>query len=123
MQASTLVVGLHRQEIHEFLLEQAQEEMKHIEVFKRLIIGLGGMPTCQTAKFIENLSDPYDILAEALRMEEEVVDNYVGRIDHAEELQANGGSDKVDGKYIELFLEEQILHSRADADHIKEMLL
>jgi hypothetical protein len=55
-------------------------------------------------------------------MENEVVSNYVKRIEQASALQDNGGQDKDDGKYIELFLEDQILDSRGDADNILEML-
>jgi len=122
MQSMANVQGLHREEIGEFLKKEATGEMTHIEEFKRLIIGLGGMPTTNVAPFAHHLTTPKDILEYALVMEDEVVSNYVYRIDDATALQENGGTDKIDGKYIELFLEEQILDSRADADHIREML-
>ncbi len=122
MQAMVNVQGLHREEVGEFLKKEATGEMTHVEEFKRLIIGLGGMPTINVAPFAHDLTTPKDILEYALAMEDEVVSNYVYRIDDAIVLQDNGGKDKVDGKYIELFLEEQVLDSRADADHIREML-
>jgi len=122
IQAATRVTGLNREELSEFLLKEAAGEMKHIEEFKRLIIGLGGNPTTHVGPYNSDACTPSIILAEALKMEDEVVERYVYRIDDAIELQGNGGKDKVNGKYIELFLEEQILDSRADADHIREML-
>ena len=122
LNAATRVVGLDRQEIQEYLLAEAAGEMKHVEEFKRLIIGLGGVPSTTVASFQDGLTDTHQILVEALRMEDEVVHNYVHRIDDACELQSNGGIDKIHGKYIELFLEEQILASRADADHIREIV-
>lgn len=122
MQAATNVIGLHRAELSEFFLESAAGEMKHIEAFKRLIIGLGGKPTTVSAYFENDLTNAEELLKAALQMEDDVVAVYVGRIEDASELQNNGGSNKVDGKYIELFLEDQILDSRGDADNIREMV-
>ncbi len=128
IQSATSVVGLHREEIGEFLLEQAKEEMGHIEEFKRVLHGLNErrnlnklIPT-KISQFKNELSCPEQILKEALRMEDEVVKNYVQRIEDACSLQENGEEDKVDGKYVELFLEDQISDSRKDADHIRMML-
>lgn len=128
MQASTSLIGLHREEIGEFLLEQAKEEMGHIEEFKRVLHGLNErrklnklIPT-KISQFKNELSCPEEILKEALRMEDEVVKNYVQRIEDACSLQEEGAEDKIDGKYVELFLEDQILDSRKDADHIRMML-
>jgi len=128
MQAATSVTGLHREELGEFFLEEAAGEMKHIEEFKRLLNGLlsrrqiNKSVTTKVADFKNNLSCPEEILEEALRMEEEVVSKYVARIEDASKLQENEGEDKIDGKYIELFLEDQILDSRSDADNIRMMI-
>jgi bacterioferritin (cytochrome b1) len=122
MNASALVQGLHREEISEFLLKEASGEMKHVSEFQKLIIGLGGKPTVKVAPFNFSVTTPQEILHSALSMEDQVVEIYVNRIDETQQLQELGGMDKVHGKYIELFLEEQILDSRADADHIREML-
>jgi ferritin len=130
IQSATSITGLHREEIGEFLLEQAKEEMVHVEEFKKMLHGLNvkrnlnkNIPT-KIAEFKNNISDPVEILNEALKMEDEVVKNYVQRIEDASLLQEIGNvDDVVDGKYIELFLEDQILDSRKDADHIRMMLL
>lgn len=127
--AATSIGGLHREEIGEFLLKQAQEEMKHVEEFKRLIYGITTRRrldfdvSTKSAEFIDNLKDPELILKEAHRIEDEVVSNYIQRIEDANALQQNGGEDKIDGKFIELFLEDQIMHSRMDADNIVMMLI
>ena len=73
-------------------------------------------PVCHPAVFPDDLTNPVDILRQALSMEEQVVINYTERINQANEL---GG---VDGRWIEIFLEEQIMHSRKDTDHIKQMI-
>ena len=128
MQASTNVRGLHRQELSEFFLEQAEGEMKHVEQFRKVLQGLftrrgldAKVPSL-VASFKEGLSCPKALLRAALEMEDQVVNNYVTRIEQASSLQENGGQDRDDGKYVELFLEDQIMDSRADADNIREML-
>jgi bacterioferritin (cytochrome b1) len=124
MQAATNVRGLHRQELSEFFLEQAASEMKHIEQFRRLITGLktrrgiaGGVPS-DVGSFKSGMTCPKALLEAALQMENDVVNNYVLRHSQAENI----GSCDVDATYVALFLEDQILDSRGDADNILEML-
>lgn len=129
MSAATSVQGLHREEIKEFFIEEAQGEMKHVQEFRELIQGiltrrnLNKKITELPCDFNADSKNPIVLLTQALKMEEEVVKNYVERIQQAAELQNNGGEDAVDGKYIEIFLEDQIADSRHDADNIREMLL
>lgn len=128
MQCATSIEGLHREEIGEFLLKEAEGEMRHIVEFKKLLHGiisrrnLNKSVSTQVSEFKNDLKVPKEILEEALKMEEIVVKNYVQRIDDACVLQENGNEDKIDGKYIELFLEDQILDSRSDADEIRMMI-
>lgn len=128
MQAATSISGLHRQEIGEFFSEQAASEMKHVDEFRRLIQGiitrrnLDKKVPNSVAQFKEGLTCPVDLLKAALEMEDEVVQNYVKRHSQAEGLVSNGGEDMVDGTYVALFLEDQILDSRGDADNIREIL-
>ena len=128
MQAATNVRGLHRQELSEFFSEQAEGEMKHVDQFRRVLQGLitrrgldAQVPNF-VAHFKQGLSCPKALLRAALEMEDQVVNNYVTRTEQASSLQENGGKDRDDGKYVELFLENQIMDSRADADNIREML-
>ena len=123
------VEGLHRQEIGEFLLDQAKGEMQHIFEFKNMLHGLinkrnlNKQICTKVAEFKNNLKCPKEILLEALRMEDEVVKNYTQRIEDASNLQdGQEESDKIDGKYIELFLEDQLNDSRKDADQIRMMI-
>jgi len=50
-------------------------------------------------------------------MEEEVVDNYVNRIEHLDQL-----TDKVVKRWLEVFYEKQIEKSQADVDKYKRLL-
>jgi ferritin-like protein len=129
MQAATSIRGLHRQEIGEFFSEQAASEMKHVEEFRRLIQGiitrrnLDKKVPSAVAQFKEGLTCPKELLQAALEMEDQVVANYALRHSQAEELAEMGSdADKADGTYVALFLEDQILDSRGDADNIREML-
>lgn len=109
------IIGLHAKEYKEWLLNQATSEMSHVSQFADLIVGLGGEPGKEVNTF-PSLKDPKEILTYAAEMEEEVVKNYVERIEQAESM---GG---VDGRWIVIFLESQIEDSRKDLDEIKQIL-
>lgn len=113
-----VVSGLHRAELSEFLLKEAASELKHCEEFARKIVGLGGVPkTPWDCTFsIPPYTHPSDILQEVLRMETEVVENFVLRMKQAEEL---GGAD---GMTMHVFYENQVHDSRTTVDDVREML-
>src|SRR5579859_5659777 len=117
LHSACIIQGLHREELREYLLEEASREMKHVKEFADLIVGLGGQPQCLPNEFPTNITDPLNILRYAFDMETEVVANYVERINQATEL---GG---VDGKWIEIFLKSQIQDSREDVDNLSQMIL
>lgn len=134
LHAAAVVTGLHREEYQELFMKEAASEMQHVHEFGKMILGLGGIPGTAVAPFYDggfsssNLSgstgvlgdfQPKTLLTEALRMEQEVVANYTQRMDEAEELD---GEHKVHGRYVHIFLEDQILDSRAAVDQYKEML-
>jgi len=110
---SATLTGLHRQEIRELFLEEAASEMKHVHEFQDVILGLDGSIDVVMPETPMLFVNPVDAVRYAYDMETEVVSNYTERIKQAQEL---GG---VDGLFIEVFLEEQVLHSRTDADNFK----
>jgi len=125
IRASAVVTGLHREEFSEMFQEEAAGEMIHILEFSKLILGLGGTPSTRVALFNDNFFEPRELILEALKMEEEVVSNYVERMDDAEALEIadySRGKSKVNGRYIHIFLEDQILDSRKAVDNYKEIL-
>lgn len=121
LHSSMVVTGLHRFEVREFLQKQAAEEMHHVDMFGQLILGLGGKPSTNNVTlncpYFEN---PRLILEHAYKLEQEVVSNYTNRIEHAHQLAESG--DRVNAKFIELFLEDQLLHSRKDLDEMGMIL-
>ena len=125
LHAAAVVTGLHREEYQELFMKEAASEMQHVHEFGKMILGLGGVPTTTVAEFYSGggrYTEPFHprlLIAEALKMESEVVANYTQRMDEAEELD---GEHKVHGRYVHIFLEDQILDSRAAVDQYKEML-
>ena len=122
LHASIVVRGIHREEYSELFQGEAQSEMNHVSQFAKLILGLGGKPKADVAHFRTDITDPMELVEEAMRMEKEVVENYVTRMEEAVQLQENGGDDKIHGRYIEIFLEDQVMHSREDIDNFREIL-
>jgi bacterioferritin (cytochrome b1) len=112
---ASAVTGPLIEEYKELFLKEASGEMNHVTEFSDLIIGLGGTATDESNEF-EKFTDPFDIISYALKMEEEVVSNYVQRMQDASLL---GG---VDGQWLEIFMENQIQKSRQDVDHYRQML-
>lgn len=113
--SSSNVTGINRLEVREFLEKQAKSEMEHVKAFQDVIIGLDGVPTTQI-NFFPKLTLASEILNYALEMETEVVNNYFDRLNQADAL---GG---VDGRFLVIFLEEQMQDSRMDLDNIKQIM-
>jgi len=116
LQSSFLIEGLHREEIGEWLAKQAASEFQHIQQFAKMIVGLGGIPETKHHVF-PLLTEPYTIMQYAQKLESEVITNYVQRM-----VECDSIVEKNDAKYVELFLEDQLLDSRADLDEINQML-
>lgn len=116
LHSAAVIRGLHREELREYLEEHALSEFEHVKEFTKVIVGLGGVPTKEVNVY-PTLTDPIEIIKYAVDMEDEVVSNYVERMEDAKKL---GG---VDGSYVEIFLEDQILDSRQDADNLRLMII
>ena len=118
LQSSFLVEGTYRHEVAEWLVEHATSEFQHVQEFAKVIVGLGGTPATNHHDF-PRLTDPHDIFLFAQGFESEVVMNYAHRM---EEIASSKELDITDAKYVELFLEDQLLYSRGDLDEIAQFL-
>lgn len=128
MAAAERVRGPHREEFQEFFMKEAAGEMQHILEFGKMIRGLGGVPTHETVDY-EGYFNHYDcpdnlqnILRGAWEMEQNVVAWFVQRMDQCDVLEENGGQDKIDARFVHIFLEDQMVDSRNTVDHIAQML-
>jgi ferritin len=123
LHSSFLVEGTYREEVADWLVKHATSEFLHIQQFAKMIVGLGGIPIGSVPAFcykmFPDLTDPHEIFLYAQQLEREVVTNYVQRM---EEVVRSKELDPCDAKYVELFLEDQVLDSRGDLDEIKQFL-
>ena len=114
------IKGVDSIEIAEIFAEEAAEEMKHVKEFQDMIVGLGGNIynelTCGYNKY-DIFENATEAVKYALFMEEEVVENYVKRIDELENEESS-----VERKWLEVFYEKQIEKSRSDVDRYKRIL-
>jgi bacterioferritin len=121
--AARMVETIHRAELKEFFDNEAADELSHVQQWGDLIVGLGGVPTTSVAEFKNDLTDPVALLKETVKMESAVVANFVQRQDECAELEKNGDNDRVDGRRIDIFLDDQILDSRGTVDDVTKMLM
>lgn len=117
---ASAVIGLHAHEYKELMTEQASSELNHVIQFSDLIVGLGGWPTTDSNDF-PSFEQPRDIIAYAIAMENEVVQNYTNRIAELNNIPDTDDT-RAHKKWVEIFLEKQIEDSRQDLDHFKQIL-
>jgi bacterioferritin (cytochrome b1) len=116
LRASVEVQGLHRAEIREFLLKEAQEELLHVEEFSRMIKYLGGSPDITALFNYSAGQNPRDILDEVVRMERLVANNYAARLRMTEEMTS------AEVATIHVFYEDQIKNSQYTAWEVEQMI-
>jgi len=119
--AASTVSGMHRQELKELFLEEAQAEMKHVIEFQDALLGLG-VELLDTIHIKENNDylvsyEPKVLLEFALEMEKEVVKNYAERLKN--DVPTLDDADKA---WMEIFYEKQIEKSREDVDNYRMIL-
>lgn len=115
--AASRVEGIHREELSEFFMKEAHEEMGHVHEFMNMISYLGCVVNFMPQACISDFScDPYNILAEVVRMEQEVATNYAARLKETE-----GSSDPAIAT-AHVFYEDQIKNSQMTSWEVKKWL-
>lgn len=116
LQASVMISGLHREEMREFFLTEAQGELKHVEEFSELIIHLGGVPGTDVNSYPSDISCPVAILRYTVEMEQEVADIYAERLRQTHEMENAATA------YAHVFYEDQIKDSQRTAWEVAKMI-
>lgn len=116
LQSSVMVAGLHREELKEFLLEEAKSELEHVQEFSELIVQLGGIPEMHVAYSPNTLSSPEEILKYAAEMEQNVADIYASRLRSTHEME------NATIATVHVFYEDQIFDSQKAAWDIRRMI-
>lgn len=118
LQAGVMVQGLHREELSEMLLKEAQDEHNHVIEFSRLIVQLGGNPGQEVNSFPTDLVCPFEILRYARDMEQEVSDIYARRL-----VETNTETAWSYESYVHLFYEDQLQDSQKTALELSQYIL
>lgn len=115
--ASNLAEGMHREELKKFFLKEAHEEMDHIHEFSEILIQCYGCPSFRQEKYnFPETKNPYELLGVAIKLETEVVQNYVKRINEM------GNSNDPEIIAIRLFYEKQLCDSQQTIWTIRRMV-
>lgn len=119
LNAST-VTGIQRMFLRPWLLEEAASEMKHVSAFMDKLVALEAAEAIPHPFSEPHLySDSTSIVREAIRLESEVVQNYVLRISQCDSLAER--EDDPFWTHLGLFFEEQIEHSHKDLDELRQI--
>lgn len=118
LQAGVMVQGLHREELSELLLKEAQDEHQHVVEFSKLIVQLGGVPGQEFNSFPNDLVCPFEILRYARDMEQQVSDIYAKRL-----VETNTESAWSYESYVHLFYEDQLQDSQKTALELGQYIL
>lgn len=130
LKASNEIEGLHKLEYSEFFKNKSNEERDHVSQWSAMILGLKNIDTgidytpiyhdyvlpFMTTNKIYKI---HDAIVGAIALEENVVENYVLRLNQIEDLEKHQKT--TDVVRIRLFIEEQILDSRGDLDLLNEI--
>jgi bacterioferritin len=114
--AAQMVGGLHRMELKEFFLKEANDELIHVNQFSEHVVHLGGVPEEGVNGYPTNLTCPVALLKYAIEMEEEVADNYAERLRQTEDME------NADTAVTHVFYEDQIMDSWKTAKELRKMV-
>lgn len=117
LHASSRVQSLLREDIREFLTEEAQGELEHCQQFADMVVYLGGTPVTEGNPLPDiDYTDPHAVLAAAVELENQVADIYSERLRQTES-HANSNVSRV-----HVFYEDQIQDSWDTAKEVEQML-
>lgn len=121
LNAASKVEGLHREELREFFMKEAHEEMGHVNEFSDMISYLGSLPDVMNCHINWTFgNDPYDILKEIVRMEQEVANKYATRLQQTEPPHNDVYNPSI--ATLHVFYEDQIKNSQMTSWEVKKWL-
>lgn len=113
------ITGLHAAEYREFFTEAAKGEMQHVQMFLDRLFGLHfNLPNSSGSQFPLSTSVE-DALVHAVKLEEEVVQNYAKRISQLDGLML---AHPAEAAYLKIFYEDQLQDSYEDCERIRRIL-
>jgi bacterioferritin len=112
LQCSFTVRGYRRGYLKGWLRKQAEEELGHASAIADKISTLGAVPSAKIPE-VKGLRNPIEILKQAIRYENSVVENFKERVKDADELG---------DVQLRMMLEEQLAESQGEAEELKKFL-
>lgn len=116
---ASAITGLHAAEYKEFFTDAAKGEMQHVQQFLDRLYGLNYMQPHQSGTFFPCCTKVEDAIAEAIKMENTVVENYAKRIAQLESLSA---AHPTVAAYLTIFYEDQLQDSYEDCEKMRRLL-
>jgi bacterioferritin (cytochrome b1) len=113
------ITGLHAEEYKEFFTDAAKGELEHVQQFLDRLLGLNFALPSQSGKQYTVYTKVEDALWHAVKLEEEVAENYAVRLGQLERLAA---AHPTKAKYLTLFYEDQLQDSYEDAEKMRRIL-
>lgn len=113
------ITGLHAAEYREFFTDAAKGEMQHVQMFLDRLFGLHFNLPNSSGKQFPLSTHVETALANAARLEEEVVKNYSTRLTQLDALAATWPAEAA---YLKVFYEDQLQDSYEDCEKIRRIL-
>lgn len=116
---ASAVSGLHAQEYKEFFTDAAAGEMKHVQAFLDRLYGLNYNLPCQHGTQFPVVTDVQQAVEEAIKLEQQVVENYTKRLAQLEEIAP---AHSVIAAYLTVFYEDQLQDSYEDCERMQRLV-
>jgi bacterioferritin (cytochrome b1) len=113
------ITGLHAEEYKEFFTEAAKGEMEHVQAFLDRLLGLNFNLPNSSGKQFPVFTKVEDALWHAVKLEEEVVENYAHRLVQLDRLLS---AHPATAAYLKIFYEDQLQDSYEDAEKMRRIL-
>lgn len=113
------ITGLHAAEYREFFTDAAKGEMQHVQMFLDRLFGLHFDLPNSSGKQFPIYTKVEDALVGAIRLENEVVQNYAKRLTQLDDL---AGAWPAEAAYLTVFYEDQLQDSYEDCERMRRLL-
>lgn len=116
---ASYITGLHAEEYKEFFTDAAKGEMEHVQAFLDRLLGLNFTLPNYSGKQFPVFTKVEDALGHAIKLEEEVVENYAQRLVQLDRLLP---AHPTVASYLKIFYEDQLQDSYEDAEKMRRIL-
>lgn len=116
---ASYITGLHAEEYKEFFTEAAKSEVGHVQQFLDRLCGLGVNTPNQCGHSFPCYTRVEDAINHAIKIENEVVENYTQRLAQLDILSA---AHPTVAAYLKVFYEDQLQDSYEDCEKMRRIM-